>query len=107
MRQVGYLAAAGRYAVANHVERLAEDHARAKRLAEALEPYGICDAAQVETNIVLLRLPQIAKVAEAAAERGVRISALGPDWGRLLTHLDVDDAGIDQAIEVLTDLVGE
>ncbi|WP_372451549.1 threonine aldolase family protein [Glycomyces salinus] len=107
MRQVGYLAAAGRYALANHIERLAEDHARARRLAEALEPCGVCGAAQVETNIVLLRVPQIAKVAEAAAERGVRVSVLGPDWGRLLTHLDVDDAGIDHAIEVLTDLVGE
>ena len=105
MRQVGYLAAAGRYAVANHVGRLAEDHARAKRLAEALEPYGVCEAAQVETNIVLLRVPEIAKLAAAAAERGVRISALGPDWGRLLTHLDVDDAGVEYAIEVLTDLV--
>lgn len=107
MRQVGHLAAAGRYAVTNHIERLVEDHDRAKRLAGALEPYGVCDSAQVETNIVLLRLPEIAKVAEAAAERGVRISVLGPDWGRLLTHLDVDDAAVDHAIEVLTALLGE
>ncbi|WP_347177405.1 GntG family PLP-dependent aldolase [Glycomyces sp. L485] len=105
MRQVGYLAAAGRYAIANNITRLAEDHARARRLAEALEPYGICDASQVETNVILLRTPEIGKIAAAAAEQGVRISALASDWGRLLTHLDVDDAGIEHAVKVLGDLV--
>ncbi|GAB3225763.1 low specificity L-threonine aldolase [Glycomyces halotolerans] len=105
MRQVGYLAAAGRHAIAHHIERLADDHARARRLAEALEPYGVCDASTVETNVVLLRIPDIAKVAEAAAEQGVRISVLGPDWGRLLTHLDVDDAGVEHAVKVLAELV--
>ncbi len=55
--------------------------------------------------MVLLRIPEIAKTAAAAAEQGVRISALGPDWGRLLTHLDVDDAGIEHAVKVLTELV--
>ncbi|WP_100444617.1 threonine aldolase family protein [Glycomyces xiaoerkulensis] len=105
MRQAGFLAAAGRYAIDHHIERLADDHARAVRLAEALEPYGVCEASQVETNVVLLRTGGIAKIAEAAAERGVRISVLGPDWGRLLTHLDVDDDAVDRAIEVLVDLV--
>lgn len=107
MRQVGHLAAAGRFALANNIGRLVEDHARARRLAEALGPHGVCDAAQVETNVVLLRVPRIAAVAEAAAEQGVRISVLGPDWGRLLTHLDVDDAGIEHAIKVLGDLVAD
>lgn len=106
MRQVGYLAEAGRFALANNIDRLAEDHARAKRLAEALQPYGVCDAAGVETNVVLLRIPEIAKTAAAAAEQGVRISVLGPDSGRLLTHLDVDDAGIEHAAKVLGELVG-
>jgi threonine aldolase len=101
MRQVGYLAEAGRFALANNIDRLAEDHARARRLAEALEPYGVCEAAQVETNVVLLRVPRIAEVAALAAEQGVRISVLGPDRGRLLTHLDVDDAGIEHAVKVL------
>ena len=105
MRQAGYLAAAGRYALANNIERLAEDHARAKHLARSLEHYGVCDASQVETNVILLRIPEIAKVAAAAAEQGVRISVLGPDWGRLLTHLDVDDAGIEHAVEVLSELI--
>ncbi|MCD0445986.1 aminotransferase class I/II-fold pyridoxal phosphate-dependent enzyme [Glycomyces sp. A-F 0318] len=104
MRQAGFLAAAGRHALAHHIERLAEDHARAEHLARSLEPFGLCDAAQVETNIVLLRHPEIAKLAAAAAEQGVRISVLGPDWGRMLTHLDVDDAGIEHAVKVLGDL---
>jgi threonine aldolase len=105
MRQAGYLAAAGRYALANHIPRLSEDHARARYLARSLEPFGICDASQVETNIVLVRAPGIADLAAAAAEQGVRISVLGPDWGRMLTHLDVDDAGIEHAVKVLGDLV--
>nr|WP_205328093.1 GntG family PLP-dependent aldolase [Glycomyces sp. YM15] len=105
MRQAGFLAAAGRYALANHIDRLAEDHARARHLARSLEPFGICDAAQVETNIVLLRIPDIAQVAGSAAEQGVKISVLGPDRGRLLTHLDVDDAGIEHAVKVLGTLV--
>ncbi|HEU5130043.1 MAG TPA: GntG family PLP-dependent aldolase [Glycomyces sp.] len=106
MRQVGHLAAAGRFALVNNIGRLAEDHVRARRLAEALEPYGVCDPAQVETNVVLLRIPEIARTAAAAAEQGVRISVLGPDRGRLLTHLDVDDEGIAHAVKVLSGLLG-
>jgi threonine aldolase len=104
MRQVGYLAEAGRHALRHHIARLAEDHVRAKRLAEALAPYGVCDSDRVETNIVVVRVPEIAKAAAAAAERGVRISVLGPDWGRLVTHLDVDDDAVAYAAEVLGDL---
>ncbi|HEX6499303.1 MAG TPA: GntG family PLP-dependent aldolase [Micromonosporaceae bacterium] len=106
MRQVGILAAAGRYAVANHIDRLAEDHAKARRLAEALAPYGVVDAAKVRTNIVpldLTKAPLDALALGAVARReGVLISVLGPSFARLVTHLDVDDAGIDTAIEVLT-----
>jgi threonine aldolase len=109
MRQVGILAAAGQYAVDHHIERLAEDHVRAKRLAEALAPFGVVDARRVRTNLILLDLhktPQDARqlVAEAA-EHGVLISAMAPRLARLVTHLDVDDDGIDQAIEVLTGLL--
>ncbi|THV38734.1 threonine aldolase family protein [Glycomyces buryatensis] len=105
MRQAGYLAAAGRYALANHIERLADDHARARHLAESLEPYGICEAEQVDTNIVLFHGPDMPKLAAAAAEQGVKFGAMGPDRARLLTHLDVDDAGIERAVKVLSDLV--
>ncbi|HEX2143755.1 MAG TPA: GntG family PLP-dependent aldolase [Glycomyces sp.] len=102
MRQAGFLAAAGRYALAHHIPRLSEDHARARYLARSLEPAGLCDLSQVETNIVLLRHPEMARLAAGAAEQGVKISVLGPDWGRMLTHLDVDDAGVEHAVKVLS-----
>ncbi len=101
MRQVGILAAAGLYALAHHVDRLADDHARARRLAEALG----ADPAAVPTNIVVLDVADAADVAVKAAEQGVLVSALGPRFLRLVTHLDVDDAGIEHAITVLEPLV--
>jgi threonine aldolase len=110
MRQAGILAAAGRYALANHVERLTEDHARARRLAEALAPFGVVDPERVRTNIVLLNLAKSTVEAQAlvagARERGVLVSLMGPTAVRLVTHLDLDDAGVDQAIEVLSALLG-
>jgi threonine aldolase len=101
MRQVGILAAAGLYALEHNVARLADDHARAKRLAEALG----ADPAVVDTNIVVLDVRDAAQVATAAAQDGVLVSALGPRFLRLVTHLDVDDDGIEQAVKVLTPLV--
>jgi len=110
MRQVGILAAAGDYALTHHIGRLADDHLRARRLAGALAPYGIVDAGRVVTNIVPLDFTKSTvdapTLGAAARERGVLVSVLGPRVGRLVTHLDVDDAGIDRAIEVLTDLLG-
>ncbi|MGH8881965.1 MAG: threonine aldolase family protein, partial [Stackebrandtia sp.] len=105
MRQAGVLAAAGRYALANHISRLRDDHDRAQRLAAALEPFGVTDLNRVQTNIILLRIPRIAEFAEAAAQRGVQVSVMGKDTGRLLTHLDIDDDALDLAIEVLTELL--
>jgi threonine aldolase len=101
MRQVGILAAAGLFALDHHVARLADDHARARRLAEALG----ADPVHVDTNIVVLDAPDAAGVATRAAERGVLVSALGPRFLRLVTHLDVDDDGIDAAIRVLGPLL--
>lgn len=101
MRQVGILAAAGLYALEQHLARLADDHARARRLAEALD----LDPGAVETNIVVLDVADAAAVAAGAAEQGVLVSALGPRLLRLVTHLDIDEAGIDRAIAVLQPLV--
>ena len=105
MRQAGVLAAAGRYALANNVQRLAEDHSRARRLAEALAPFGIVDATRVRTNIVPLDLTKSTLDAPAfgaaARSAGVLVSVLGPRTARLVTHLDLDDAAIDRAVEVL------
>jgi threonine aldolase len=100
MRQAGVLAAAGRYALVHHVERLADDHSRARRLGEAL---GV-DPSTLETNIVVLDVADAPALAGAAREQGVLISVLSPRRARLVTHLDVDDDGIDRAIKVLEPL---
>jgi threonine aldolase len=101
MRQAGVLAAAGRYAVANHIGRLADDHARARRLGEAL---GV-DPSSVDTNIVVLDVADAPATAAAARADGVLVSVLGPRVLRLVTHLDVDDEGIEQAAKVLVPLL--
>lgn len=109
MRQAGILAAAGLHALEHHIDRLADDHRRARRLAEALAPYGVVDAERVRTNLVLLDLTKAAVDAPTlgarAREQGVLVSVLAPRTGRLITHLDVDDAGVDRAADVLTGIL--
>ncbi|GAB3861915.1 hypothetical protein GCM10029963_67240 [Micromonospora andamanensis] len=108
MRQAGILAAAGRYALAHHIDRLADDHAKAGRLAEAIAPFGVL-ATTVRTNIVpldLTKAPLDAQALAAAARaEGVLISVLGPRTARLVTHLDVTDAQVDQAATTLTHIL--
>ena len=97
MRQTGFLAAAGRYALQHHVERLADDHANARVLAAALD----VDPATVDTNIVFADVSDPAAFVTAAAERGVRVMQLGPRSVRLVTHLDVSAEDAARAAEVL------
>jgi len=101
MRQSGVIAAAGLYALEHNVERLGEDHARARRLAEGLaELPGIeLDPALVETNIVVFRVADAAGFCHRLEAEGVRMGALDERIVRAVTHLDVDDAGIDRALE--------
>ncbi len=110
MRQVGILAEAGMYALDHHIDRLAEDHARARRLAGALAEVrpDLVDPGDVDTNIVVLDLtggPTAPELAGAAREQGVAVSVLGTRTARLVTHLDVDDDGIDRAVDVLRGLL--
>lgn len=108
MRQAGMLAAAGRYALAHHVERLADDHRRARQLAAAVAQArpGAVDPTAVQTNIVVIALsgtsPSASEVAAQARAEGVLVSVLGSRTVRLVTHLDVDDTGIGRAAEVLS-----
>ncbi|GGB90574.1 threonine aldolase family protein [Knoellia flava] len=111
MRQVGILAAAGLHALDHHIERLADDHARAARFAAAVGEVAphVVTPDRVETNIVMLDLSQTrwapAELVDAAGARGIRTYAAGPTGVRLVWHLDVDDAGTDAASEVFTDLL--
>jgi threonine aldolase len=100
MRQSGIVAAAGLYALEHHVERLADDHARARRLAEGLAalPGVDIDAATVETNIVIFRVADAPAFCAALEREGVGMLPVGPDRVRAVTHLDVDDAGIERAL---------
>ncbi|MGA9071777.1 MAG: GntG family PLP-dependent aldolase [Terracidiphilus sp.] len=108
MRQAGILAAAGLMALEQGPQRLEEDHANARLLAEALaniERVQI-DLATVETNIVIFRLTGGVKAAELSARlkaRGVLANAVGPDSMRLVTHLNVDRAACGTAAEVLAE----
>jgi len=106
MRQAGIIAAACLYALDHHVERLAEDHANARHLAEGLaEIPGIeLDPATVETNIVWFDVRgrlSAPEVAAALEEQGVLIGGFGPTRMRAVTHLDVDRAGIQSALQAL------
>ncbi|WP_300402010.1 GntG family PLP-dependent aldolase [Nocardioides sp.] len=103
MRQVGVLAAAAEHALDHHVERLAEDHAHARLLAEAC---GV-DPAGVETNIVVVPRRDAADAASyvtRAAEQGVRVATVGPTTVRLVTHLDVSRDDAERAAAVLARL---
>jgi threonine aldolase len=109
MRQAGLLAAAGRHALAHHVTRLGDDHRHAGLLASALAEVdpSLCDPAAVETNIVMVELPDCAAAVEfarRAGEGGVRVSALGPRAIRLVTHLNVDEEATARAGALLADV---
>ena len=107
MRQVGLLAGAAHYALDHNISRLTEDHRRAKEIAIAIASVdaSLIDPNTVETNIVGLDLSALpitaAELAARTKEAGLWISALGPKYARLVTHLDFDDAQCAQAIEIL------
>jgi threonine aldolase len=109
-RQVGVVAAAGLYALEHHVERLTDDHRRARHLAEGLAALGFeVDLARVQTNLVYFGLPaEYHATASATAllahlrNSGVLMTASGPRL-RAVTHLDVDDAGIERALAAAAD----
>jgi threonine aldolase len=107
LRQAGIVAAAGIYALDHNVDRLAEDHANARILAQGIAeiPGARIDASQVETNIVIFEVDDQERVLHDLAERGVEMSPMGPGRVRAVTHLDVDRAGIDEALEVLRDVL--
>ncbi|MEA2388702.1 MAG: threonine aldolase [Thermoleophilaceae bacterium] len=108
LRQAGIVAAAGLYALEHNVDRLAEDHANARLLAEGLAeiPSVHIDLDTVESNIVFFEVDDAPGRAAALRDAGVDIGAFGPRRIRAVTHLDVDRAGIDRALDVMRQVLG-
>jgi threonine aldolase len=103
LRQAGIIAAAGLYALDHNVERLADDHANARVLAEGLAaiPGVRLDADRVETNIVIFEVDDAFALVGTLHDAGVEVTPLGPARVRMVTHLDVDRAGCERAVSVI------
>jgi threonine aldolase len=109
MRQAGIVAAAALYALDHHVDRIADDHARARRLGEGLVGAGVSvDLDQVETNFVQIDVgPDRPGAIERIKEHGVLVSTtVHPTVIRAVTHLDVSDEDIEVAIEAIPAALG-
>jgi threonine aldolase len=95
MRQAGFLAAAGIYALDHHINRLADDHDRAKKIANALEGLSFVDSVlPVETNIVIFKLANnglSVDFVEKLKQHGILAVSFGKHDVRFVTHLDFDD----------------
>ncbi len=109
MRQAGYLAAAGLYALENHIERLEEDHRKARVLLELLEGKSFVEQVlPVHTNILIFELKAevdtndfVAKL----AEKGILVIPMGPKLVRIVTHLDFTDEMLNYTLEVIASIV--
>ena len=105
MRQAGYLAAAGIFALQNHIDRLALDHLHAKQIAEALTKRDFTgEMMPVETNIVIFEVigNYTAKtLSEAFKERAILVSAISPTQIRMVLHLDISDEMVKETIDLI------
>ena len=111
LRQAGVVAGAMLYALDHNVERLAEDHARAKRLAQGLADAGLpVDVGATETNFVGIDVASVAmdtgEAKRRIAKQGVAVGLLRPGVLRVATHLDVTDDDVDRAIELIPRALG-
>ncbi len=108
MRQAGYLAAAGLYALNNHIERLSEDHARAKRIANGIESLPkVGHVYDPRTNILVVDLMPGSRdtVIGQLKERGLLVVPFGAETIRMVTHLDINDSDVDRSLEILTEVL--
>lgn len=108
MRQAGYMAAAGTYALQNNIQRLAEDHDHARRIASALEnkPY-VAGILPVETNIIIFSVKEPYTAAGLVAtlkEKNIMAYAIAPMQVRLVLHLDISPAMVEQTVRIIGEL---
>ena len=114
MRQAGVIAAGGLYALDHHIDRLADDHARAQRLGEVVAERwpgarlgeGEPACGRPHTNVVAFRHSDAPGLLDHLHQAGIRAGLLAPDIVRFVTHLDVDDADIDRAVAALESASG-
>jgi threonine aldolase len=107
MRQAGFLAAAGIYALEHHVERLAEDHANARFLAEGLRKLGLAVAGTPETNMVMFDFEDTLALVRGTRARHLLINPTGPGRFRAVTHLDVSASDLEEALARLGEALEE
>jgi threonine aldolase len=111
MRQSGIFAAAGLYALEHNMDRLSEDHANARLIAERItqSPRVVLDLASVQTNILVFQLangaPDSGAIVAATKKEGVLLFPFGPTTLRLVTHLDVTRAQCERAADILYDVI--
>ena len=107
MRQAGVLAAAGLVALDTMIDRLAEDHANARTLAEALAelPGVACDLSRVESNMVFVRVGDAPAIAAGLRSRGLLALDLGPTTLRFVTHYGIEAVDVQRAISIVADVV--
>jgi threonine aldolase len=105
MRQAGILAAAGLYALDHHIDRLAEDHANARRITRILRDAGL-DVPEPETNMVLVPTADAAAAVQRCREADVLVGPVDPQQLRLVTHLDVSAAECEKAATVVAAACG-
>ena len=108
MRQAGYLAAAGIYALDHHVDRLAEDHLRAQKMGEVLAQQPYCaELYPIETNIVIVKLNEnvdLNNFLATLAQEGLYAVPFGPQLVRFVTHLNFDDQQLKKALNILSNI---
>lgn len=104
MRQAGYLAAAGIYALQNNIQRLAQDHQHAKAIADALQQKSfVRDILPVETNIIIFTLKDMtaAHFVQQMKEQNILVHAISPTQVRIVTHLDITPDMVQRTIEMI------
>jgi threonine aldolase len=105
MRQIGFMAAAGIYALDNHIERLADDHKKAAEISEVLAQQSyVKSVEQTETNIVIFYLSEgisEEKFMQDLLQKNIKISGMGQGKLRIVTHLDYTNEMHERFLEIL------